>query len=59
MQFANIYNSISGNETWSRGFGMEDFSTNKMVDSDSRFGIGSVTKAFTATLLGMLLSEKG
>ena len=48
-----------GNEVWTGGFGMEDISSGKPADADSKFNIGSVTKAFTATLLGVLLSEKG
>ena len=32
---------------------------NKSVDSASKFNIGSVTKSFTAALLGILLHEKG
>ena len=48
-----------GDEVWVTGFGKEDFSTGKNVDANSKFDIGSVTKAFTGTLLGILLSEKG
>ena len=29
------------------------------MDSDDLFGIASLTKAFTGTLLGILLSENG
>ena len=50
---------IKGNEVWSKGFGKADISANKSVDSDTKFSIGSVTKSFTVTLLGILLSEKG
>ena len=48
----------SGDDIWTQGFGKEDFSTGKAVDEDSLFGVGSITKAFTATLLGILMSEK-
>ena len=38
---------------------MEYFSVGKPVDGNSKFNIASLTKAFTATLLGILLQEKG
>ena len=44
---------------WSNGYGKEDLFADIDVDSESKFNIGSVTKSFTAALLGMLLSEKG
>ena len=50
---------VKGDEFWSKGFGKADIAANKPVDSDTKFGIGSVTKSFTVTLLGILLSEKG
>ena len=50
---------VKGKDVWSKGFGMADISANKPVDPDTRFSIGSVTKSFTVTLLGILLSEKG
>ena len=48
-----------GNKTWTTGFGMEDIAAGKPVDANSKFNIASLTKAFTATLLGILLQEKG
>ena len=44
---------------WSSGFGTADFSSQSNVDTNTLFNIGSVTKSFTATLLGMLLKENG
>ena len=44
---------------WYSGFGTADFSSGKNVDATTLFNIGSVTKSFTATLLGMLLKENG
>lgn len=49
---------FSGDETWSRGFGTADFTNDVNVDNSTLFGIGSVTKSFTMTLLGILLTEK-
>ena len=40
-----------------KGFGVSDLETNKAVNSKTLFGIGSTTKAFTATLIGMLADE--
>ena len=48
-----------GNEVWFHGFGKEDMLSGKDVDHNSAFLIASVTKSFTATLLGILLSENG
>ena len=55
----NLLYCFTGDEVWSRGFGKEDLDTGKVVDPYSIFDIGSVTKSFTATLLGILLSENG
>ena len=49
---------LSDDEIWTQGFGKEDFSTGNAVDENSLFGVGSITKAFTATLLGILITEK-
>ena len=39
------------------GFGLADVETKRPVTEDTLFGIGSTTKAFTATLIGMLVDE--
>ena len=59
LQFQLYFFSLVGDEVWTTGFGKENFDTGREVDSNSKFNIGSVTKAFTGTLLQMLLSEKG
>ncbi len=41
----------------SRGFGLRDVENNLPVTDDTLFAIGSSTKAFTATLIGMLIDE--
>ena len=51
--------SLVDDEVWTTAFGKENFDTGREVDSNSKFIIASVTKAFTGTLLQMLLSEKG
>ena len=48
-----------GDEIWTGGFGSENILSGKIVDANTKFNIGSLTKAFTATLLGTLLSERG
>ncbi|PVD35059.1 hypothetical protein C0Q70_06340 [Pomacea canaliculata] len=48
---------VKGNETWTRGFGMADKPSERPVNSSTLFIIASVTKAFTSTLLGMLMDE--
>ena len=40
-----------------RGFGVADVETGREVTPDTRFAVGSTTKAFTATLIGMLADE--
>ncbi len=40
-----------------KGFGSRDLDANQPVTPDTLFAIGSSTKAFTATLLGMLADE--
>jgi CubicO group peptidase (beta-lactamase class C family)/uncharacterized membrane protein YkoI len=42
---------------FSKGFGVSDLETNKKVTDKTVFGIGSTTKAFTATLIGMMADE--
>ncbi|XP_067661436.1 uncharacterized protein [Haliotis asinina] len=48
---------VKGNETWTRGFGQADIEQGVNVTKDTLFGIGSVTKAFTSTLLAMMIDE--
>lgn len=48
---------VKGKETWTRGFGMADIASERPVYSSTLFIIASVTKAFTSTLLGMLMDE--
>ena len=43
---------------WSEGFGFSDISTNKKVDADTMFEIGSVSKTFSG-LMVMQLYEQG
>src|SRR5262245_8058559 len=40
-----------------RGFGLSDVEQTRPVTEDTIFAIGSTTKAFTATLIGMLIDE--
>ena len=54
-----LINPNQGDEVWSSGFGTADFSSQTRVDNNTLFNIGSVTKSFTATLLGMLLKDNG
>jgi CubicO group peptidase (beta-lactamase class C family) len=40
-----------------RGFGYKDIEKAEPADENTRFCIGSLTKAFTSTLVGSLLAE--
>ena len=42
---------------FARGFGLADLQNETPVTPETIFGIGSATKAFTATLVGMLVDE--
>jgi CubicO group peptidase (beta-lactamase class C family) len=42
---------------WARGFGLADVEKERAVAPDTLFAIGSATKAFTATLVGVLVDE--
>ncbi|XP_046368649.2 penicillin-binding protein 4-like [Haliotis rufescens] len=48
---------VKGDETWTRGFGQADIEQGVNVTKDTLFGIGSVTKGFTSTLLAMMLDD--
>ena len=43
---------------WARGFGLADVAGGKAADAQTVYGVGSTTKAFTATLVGMLADER-
>ena len=50
---------VRGEEViFARGFGVADIERKTPVTPDTRFFIGSSTKAFTATLVGMLVDER-
>ncbi len=42
---------------WTRGFGLANVAAEKPADEGTIYAIGSTTKAFTATLVGMLVDE--
>ena len=42
---------------WARGFGLADVASGRPADESTIYAIGSTTKAFTATLVGMLADE--
>jgi CubicO group peptidase (beta-lactamase class C family) len=46
-----------GEVVLARGFGIADVESQRPVEADTLFPIGSSTKAFTATLIGMLQDE--
>ncbi len=49
---------VQGDELiFARGFGLADLEGEKPVTPETLFAIGSTTKAFTATLVGMLVDE--
>jgi CubicO group peptidase (beta-lactamase class C family) len=51
-------NVVLANESiYAKGFGVTDLSTKQPVDADTLFAIGSTTKAFTSTLLALLMDE--
>ena len=47
-----------GNPVLLKGYGVAEWGTGKRVDENTLFGIGSNTKAFTATLAALLDAEK-
>ena len=53
--------SVVTNDTviWNAGFGLSDLERNKSVTTDTLFPIASTTKAFTTTLLAMLMEKHG
>jgi len=42
---------------WTRGFGLADVAAKRPADESTIYAVGSTTKAFTATLVGMLVDE--
>lgn len=46
-----------GEVVYLHGFGVDDIETGRAVTADTRFAIGSTTKAFTATAVGMLVDD--
>ena len=42
---------------WARGFGLADVANEVPADENTIYAVGSTTKAFTATLIGMLVDE--
>ncbi len=42
---------------WAKGYGVKRVDTGEMVDADTVFAVASLTKAFTATALGMLVQD--
>lgn len=46
-----------GRTIWSKGFGSRDVAKNLPMTADTLLPIGSITKSFTTTLMGMLVDE--
>ena len=51
----NLAVVFQGETVYTQGYGVIDRKDNETVTNDTFFGIASLTKAFTATLLGQLL----
>lgn len=47
-----------GEIVWARGFGLADVEAKRPADENTIFAVGSTTKSFTATLVGMLADEQ-
>ena len=54
MNIAIVY---EGETVYTQGYGVKDRETNAPVTNDTYFGIASLSKAFTTTLLGHILHE--
>ena len=50
---------VAGSKTWTKGFGVADILSRRPVDEETLFSIGSLGKAFTATLLGSRMDKYG
>lgn len=48
---------LANTSIYAKGFGVRSLQTLEPVDADTLFSIGSTTKAFTSTLLAMLIDE--
>ncbi|KAL8610837.1 hypothetical protein ACOMHN_056692 [Nucella lapillus] len=48
---------VKGEERWSEGYGVADMSSGRAVTSGTLFGVGSMTKAFTVSMLASLMEE--
>ncbi|KAL3881024.1 hypothetical protein ACJMK2_033224 [Sinanodonta woodiana] len=49
---------VRGNDIWAKGYGVADLKTGRPVTERTVFNIASVTKAFTTTLLAIVLQER-
>ena len=56
MNLAIVQN---GETLVTKGYGPKDLNSEEKVTADTLFGIASMTKAFTTTLLGTVLHEHG
>lgn len=54
----NIAISQSGKTIYAKAIGKADVETNKDIDTESKFRIGSISKTFTATLIFKAIDEK-
>ncbi len=48
---------VAGQAPHAEGFGFADVETRKRADENTQFCVASLTKAFTATLLGKVLKQ--
>lgn len=49
--------ALNGEVVWSEAFGFSDIEQKKRATTETRFGLGSVTKSFTGVLAARLLEE--
>ncbi|XP_067663305.1 uncharacterized protein [Haliotis asinina] len=48
---------VKGNETWSLSLGYANIAAKREVTEETLFGIGSITKSVTATLIALMIDE--